>query len=188
MIYYQLKEILTRLNIMAKRISEKECIALYKKYQTPDHVILHCRAVADTAVKIGEALNAHGFSLDIPLIRGAALAHDVARVHEKHWEVGAYILENLGYTDEADIVRVHMRYDFQPFEKLSETDLVCLGDRLVKEDEYVGLDERIDYILKKAPDDPDVQKRILSKKEETRQFMKQIEGAIGQTIDNLCEK
>ncbi|MEE0691724.1 MAG: hypothetical protein U0M33_02295 [Lachnospiraceae bacterium] len=170
---------------MTKRITEEECRRLYKEYETPAHVIAHCDAVSRVAVTIAEHLNTCGFSFDIPLIRGAGLAHDVARVRDKHWEVGADILAGLGYQAEADIVRVHMRFDFHSFEELNETDMVCLGDRLVKEDRYVGLDERIDYILHKAPDDPAVIRRILAKKTETGHLIKQIEAAIGQTIDSL---
>lgn len=172
---------------MAKRISEKECRLLYKLFETPEHVIRHCEAVSSTAVKIAEALNQKGYQLDIPLIKGAGLAHDIARVSEEHGMVAAAFLEGLGYQDEANIVRVHMRYDFNPFEKLDETDLVCLGDRLVKENRYVGLDERIAYILHKAPDKPDVQARILQKKAETKHLMEQIERTIGRTIDSLFD-
>ena len=123
--------------------------------------------------------------MDLALVKGAGLAHDVARVQDRHWDVGAEILENLGYRDEAAIVRVHMNFDFHPFEKLNETDMVCLGDRLVKEDRYVGLDERIEYILAKAPEDPEVRKRILRKKADTKVLMEKIEDTIGQSIDSL---
>ena len=170
---------------MKKRITEEECIQLYKKYGTPPHVIAHCRAVSDTAFQIGNCLNDHGFCLDLELIRGAGLAHDVARVEENHALVGGKILDDLGYHEEAAIVSVHMTYDFHPFSSLDETDLVCLGDRLVKEDRYVGLDERIDYILNKAPAEPAVRERILAKKEETRRLIDDIEEAMGQTIDSL---
>lgn len=173
---------------MVKRITEEECEALFKKYHTPEHVIGHCRAVSHTAVMIGKKLNEQGFALDIDLIKGAGLAHDVARVRDKHWEVGAEILEDLGYRDEAAIVRVHMTYDFHAFDKLDETDLVCLGDRLVKENQYVGLNERIDYIIHKAGDVPEKTQRILQKKAETEDFMNHIEETIGQTIDSLFTK
>lgn len=173
---------------MEKRISVEECNALYEKYHTPRHVIGHCRAVSDTAVAIGQKLNEHGHMLDIDLIRGAGLAHDVARVSDEHWEVGARILEQLGYRAEADIVRVHMTFDFHPFERLDETDLVCLGDRLVKEDKYVGLDSRIDYIIHKAGNVQERTARILEKKAETLELMKKIEDTIGQTIDSLFMK
>ena len=82
---------------MVKRITEEECEALFEKYHTPEHVIGHCKAVSHTAVTIGRKLNEQGFALDIDLIKGAGLVHDVARVSDKHWEVGADILESLGY-------------------------------------------------------------------------------------------
>ena len=49
---------------------------------------------------------------------------------------------SLGYREVSDIIRVHMTYEpFSHLENISETDLVCLGDRLVMEDRYVGLTE-----------------------------------------------
>ncbi len=170
---------------MSKRISIEESNALYQKCNTPEHVIGHCKAVCQVALTIGEKLNEHGFNLDLELIQGAALTHDIARVQEHHELVGAEILENAGYQDEADIVRVHMTYCFSGFDNLNETDMVCLGDRLIKEDCYVGLDERIEYIIHKAGDHPEVTKRILANKEATRNFMNKIEERIGQTIDSL---
>ena len=76
-----------------RRISEDEVKKLYEEYSTPEHVRAHCRAVTDTAVKLAEALNKQGYSLDLDLIRGAGLSHDVARTSEEHWKVGADALE-----------------------------------------------------------------------------------------------
>lgn len=169
-----------------KRISEEEVKKLYVEYKTPEHVKAHCRAVADAAVKLADTLNKHGYSLDLDLIRGAGLAHDVARVSDKHWEIGADALEALGYNDEADIIRVHMFYSpFNPVDKLNECDMVCLADRLVKEDKYVGLDERIEYILKKAPDIPAIKANIMARKAETKMLLEDIADVIGQTVDSL---
>ena len=81
-----------------------------------------------------------------------------------------------------------MKYShFHPVEKLDECDLVCLADRLVKEDQYVGLDERINYILNKAPKKPEIIQTIMERKEETRQLLSEIEQVIGKTIDNLLQ-
>lgn len=169
---------------MTKRITEEEIQQLYHAYQTPPHVIGHCHAVAETAVKLAEALNHCGYHLDTDLIRGAGLAHDIARTQDEHWIKGAEALEQLGFFDEAAIVRVHMFYSpFQPVDKLNETDIVCLADRLVKEDRYVGLDERIDYILHKAPNDPKIRTRILQRKAETKALLEDIARIIGMTID-----
>lgn len=169
-----------------KRISEEEVNKLYVEYKTPEHVKAHCRAVTDTAVKLAETLNKHGYSLDLDLIRGAGLAHDVARISDKHWEIGADALEALGYDEEAHIIRVHMFYSpFNPVDKLNECDMVCLADRLVKEDRYVGLDERIEYILDKAPDRPEIVANIMARKEETEKLLEDISDVIGQSVDSL---
>lgn len=168
---------------MAKRISTKEIEALYSQFHTPPHVIGHCRAVTEVALSIAEALNEHGYHLDLELIRGAGLVHDVARTFDEHWNVGADALEALGYEDEAAIVREHMFYQFNPVDKLNETDMVCLGDRLVKEDHYVGVDERFQYIMDKAPKEKKIHDRLISKREEMRSLLKIVETIIGTSID-----
>ncbi len=176
---------------MKKRLSREKGLKLLKEYGTPEHVIRHCIAVADTAVAIGNALNEAGYRLDIDLIQGAAIIHDIARVHDKHWDVGADIARNLGFNDEADIIKVHMFYpEFSQVAKANETDMVCLGDRLVKEDQYVGLDERIDYVITKARKKgagEDVINNILIKKQEAAQFIKDIETVTGKTMDDIVK-
>lgn len=168
----------------------QECLQLLKDYKTPEHVVRHCKAVAETAVKVGKALNEHGYHLDLELIQAAGLIHDIARVQEEHWEKGYELAHGLGYEQEAAIIKVHMRYDFSPVEQINETDIVCLGDRLVREDEYVGLDKRMEYIMQKARKQghPEAEKRILKRKEETRVFISGIEAVIGITLDELMER
>ena len=46
------------------------------RYNTPTHVIGHCKAVTLVAMTIGKELNEKGYNLDIELIQGAGLAHD----------------------------------------------------------------------------------------------------------------
>lgn len=168
----------------------QECLRILREYKTPEHVIRHCMAVADTALKVASALNEHGYHLDLPLIGAAAGLHDIARKEEEHWTRGAEVAESLGLYQEADIIRVHMHYSpFSSLENLTETDLVCLGDRTVKEDEYVGLEKRMEYILEKARKGgrPNSVERILEKKEETRNLISGIENIIGMTLDQLMK-
>jgi len=173
---------------MVHRISETEVKKLYEKFQTPAHVIAHCREVTRVACGIAEQLNLHGYHLDTELVRGAGLAHDVARTSDEHWNVGADALRELGYDDEAEIVRHHMFYQFNPLQQLTETDMVCLGDRLVKEHDYVGVDERFQYIMDKAPDRPGVHERLIQRREEMRHLLNQIEEIIGVTMDALFKQ
>lgn len=171
---------------MAKRISREECQQLYRIHQTPAHVIGHCNAVAYVATEIGRKMNEHGYQFDLALIEGAGLAHDVARVQEEHWNVGARILRDLGYDDEAAIVEVHMNRHIYRFEDLSEMDLVCIGDRLVIEDHYAGLDKRFEYIINKAKVHyPHRIWKIEENREKLRALLHRIEDTIGQTLDSL---
>ena len=96
----------------------------------------------------------------------------------------------LGYHEEAKIIKVHMTYSpFSDIKDVNETDLVCLGDRTVLEDEYVGLDKRIDYVINKAKKNgnPQAEPIILEKKKQTRGFISQIEGVIGMSLDDLMK-
>ena len=172
---------------MTKRITQNEIEELYVKWDTPDKVKAHCKAVSDVGVKLAEELNKHGYNLDLALIKGTGLVHDVARIYDKHELIGYDILSELGYMDEANIVKVHMRYPkYNEIEELNECDIICLADRVVKENKYVGLDERIEYIIGKVPEgNPEVIERILLKKEETKDVLDKIALIIGKTIDEL---
>lgn len=174
---------------MTKRISTEEVYNLFEKWHTPSHVIAHCKAVSKVGVILAEALNRHGYNLDVDLIRGTGLAHDVARVHEDHGGVGYQILSELGYEDEAQIIKIHMYYlKFNSVENLNECDIVCLADKLVIEDKYVGLDERFEYIIKKAHASEEINKRIYYNRDRLREFIKDIESKIGQTFDELYKE
>lgn len=160
-------------------------------YNTPPHVVRHCIAVTDAALKIAAALNEHGYRLDLELIRAAGLLHDISRVKEKHWEVGARLVRNWGYIEEADIIQVHMTYSkYSPVERLNETDIVVIGDRIVREDKYVGVDARMQHIIEKAKaqgkDDAVI--AILKKRDDMKKLMKQIEEIIDMSIDDLMKR
>lgn len=169
-----------------KHPSREECLALLKEYHTPDHVIRHCVKVTDTALKIGKALNDKGCGLDLGLIQSAGLIHDIARVEEKHWEIGAAIADGLGYHQEAEIIKIHMFYVSDPDkERITETDIICLADRMVKEDEYVGLEARMQFIIDRLQGNPEAVARISEKILDNLQMIGRIETIIGAPIASL---
>lgn len=171
-----------------KHPSREECFALLKEYKTPAHVLRHCIKVTDTALKIAHALNKKGFDLDLDLIQGAGLIHDIARVEEKHWEVGAEIAAELGYEQEAEIVRNHMFYRGNPDpDQINEMDVICLSDRMVKEDKYVGLDRRMQYIMDKFKGNPEAVERINDSIQENKKVIDRIEKIIETSIDSLMD-
>lgn len=162
------------------------CEALWEAWDTPGHVIGHCKAVSATASAIGRKLNEKGSRLNIPLIEAAGWLHDIARTDEYHWEKGAEIAEKQGWTDVAEIIRIHMNYRIDgKTPEITETDLVCMADRMVKEDHYVGPDERMDYIIEKAREFPGSEARIRSSFREIRALKKRIEGLMGISVEDL---
>lgn len=157
-----------------------------REYGTPVHVIAHCTAVAGVAKKVGEALNKNGFNLDTRLIEVAGLLHDMARTEDKHWEVAADFLEHRGFEQEAEIIRVHMHHHFPEDPCFTtETDMVCLADRLVMEDRYVGLHVRMDYIMKKADGQPEIIRRIQANKVLVGEYISKLETIMESTIETI---
>ena len=167
------------------RLDDSKIEDFYKKCNTPTHVVRHCKGVSDAGVKIASALNDAGFSLDVELIRTAGLLHDMCRVKDNHGEVAAKILREEGYPEVAALIEHHMHYSFGDPKKATETDILCLSDRLVLEDKYVGIDRRIDYLIHKKGENPDRTARLLKSKELTKTYIHSLEAIIGKSIDSL---
>lgn len=164
------------------------CLNMLQEYGTPGHVVRHCKAVTDTALRIAEALNKNGYNLNLELLQGAALLHDIARVEDDHGLIGSQIAEERGYVEAAKLIKCHMFYIIDPHkEKIDEQDILCLADRMVMEDNYVGLDIRMQYVLDKFKGDPAAADRIRSRLEENRIIKKRIEEIIGMDIDELMK-
>ena len=130
-------------------LTDALCRRLLRAVPLPEHIIAHCEAVAAEAVRIAEALNATGLSLDVPLIRRSALLHDLARLENNHAETGARWLEALGYGAEAEIVRRHHDPDT---DALNEANVVYLADKCVQEAVIVPLRERFETSKQKCRD------------------------------------
>lgn len=175
---------------MDKRLTIEKGLKILQDYGTPPHVQRHCLAVAKTASLICRALNEHGYELDVALAEGAGVLHDIARVEKDHWKRGADIVRELGYEEEAEIIGKHMTYTkYSPLDKINETDIVCIADRIVKENRYVGIDERIEYIankaLKQGYSEEEAQ-AIRDRMNISRIFVSELEKIIGRSMDDLC--
>ncbi len=167
-------------------ITKEYALQLLKNNQTPERVILHCMEVARVSEILAVELNKYGYNLSVETIKGAAMLHDIARVDENHGEIGAIIAEAKGYLQEADIIKSHMYYSItKEINNLREIDIVCLADRMVKENEYVGLKRRMDYILSKFKNNPRAQETIKTKILEHNILLKKIEDLVGKSIDDL---
>lgn len=168
--------------------TREEALKVLEEYGTPAHVIGHCKAVADVAVRVAEKLNEKGFHLDVGLCEAAGLLHDMARVHDDHQTVAANWLREHGHDREADIIAVHMHYpEFSSIPDTNETDLVCLGDRVCIEDRYVGPEKRFAYIFEKNKHLPERKHILESKKDEMIRYVRDLEDFLGISLDELMQ-
>jgi molybdenum cofactor cytidylyltransferase len=120
-----------------------ECRSLMAEVlAVPAAVQTHCCKVAEVAVKIAEALMQAGASLDVDLVRSAALVHDIARDRPNHAEAGARLLEELDYTRVAAVVRMHMDIAADSGQAPDEARVVFLADKLVVDGRLATLEER----------------------------------------------
>ena len=107
----------------------------------------HCRAVADLAGELCDALGSKGIELDAKLIRNTALLHDIARSQKDHAATGAKWLMELGYPEISDIIRQH--HDINSTE-LNEAAVVFIADKAVQGTEKVKIEDRFKASLRKC--------------------------------------
>lgn len=120
----------------------------------PDKGVEHGVATARIAVEVGRRLNRKGYILDLDMIRNAALLHDVGKGTPKHEYHGSEMLRNFGLHELAEIVAVHRCLPPPATGVLSEKEVVCLADKLIKGTQPVSVRERFAEKLASYAHDP----------------------------------
>lgn len=127
---------------------EEECMLMLREKKTPEPVIDHCRAVAEKAMEIAGDLVERGFNIDSTLVYAGAMLHDIARSCLSHALTGSDWLRAEGYPRVAGIIAGHE--DPPPGDRIDETAVVCLADKLVLGTAEVTLEERFACSLEKC--------------------------------------
>jgi hypothetical protein len=133
---------------------EEWCLRLLRRFDTPDHIILHSKKVWDVGRFLGEALLRNKQPLDMDLLRASCLLHDVGkypcildgtRCHDVR---GEQILEGEGYPAVARVVVQHviLRSDIE--DGIKEEHVVYYADKRVVNYDIVGVEERFEYLEK----------------------------------------
>lgn len=118
------------------------CVKLLRRLETPQRVIAHCRAVAELALEICGVLGRCGEALNTGLVYAGALLHDMARTRPRHDEYAARWLCREGCAALGAVVGNHMSLGGESAERWSESAVVFLADKLVKDTRRVSLEER----------------------------------------------
>ena len=128
---------------------EKEIQRLYDLAQTPPEAIEHCKSVAQMALDICCDLENKGYLLDTQLVFASALLHDFCRTRKHHHSHAAGFMEAQGYETAAEIIAVHMELPGED-ERICESAILYLADKLVSGTVRVSLDERFSRSQKKC--------------------------------------
>jgi putative nucleotidyltransferase with HDIG domain len=156
-----------------------------KTLSVPPAVWRHCRAVSTVAVTLADAVARAGGTLSRDLIRSAALLHDIARTRKNHAVAGAAILDQMGYSALAAIVRVHMDMKTSPHEPLDEAQLVYLADRLVQNDRLVSLGSRLVRSVDRHGSDIQAREAIIHRFQIARWIQEKIERLTNRSLESL---
>jgi uncharacterized protein len=129
--------------------SHNQCLELMDTHGMLPNIREHSFRVMEVARFLGEALAEAGFDLHLPLVTVGALLHDLGKTQclgtlTNHAELGAGILEELGYLHVAQVVREHVHLDVTIMDPrpLREAEIVNYADKRVLHEEVVTLAAR----------------------------------------------
>ena len=131
---------------------EDSCMALLKRYDTPDHIILHSKRVWEVGRLLGLELIKNNLPVDMDLLRASCLLHDVGKYPcildgtGFHDIRGEQILELEGFPNVARIVVQHVILRSSLDDPIAEEHVVFYADKRVVHDVVVSLEERFEYL------------------------------------------
>lgn len=156
---------------------EAECAAMLDAAGTSGEVRRHGGAVAELAGAIAGRLGDAGLWLDVPLVRAAALLHDIAKGQPHHAAAGAALIAQWGFPRVARVVASHMALATPA--TLDESAVVFLADKLVRGEDRVSLADRFAPALQRWRDDPTALAGVHARRETAEAMLR----AVGAHID-----
>jgi molybdenum cofactor cytidylyltransferase len=148
----------------------------------------HGLEVAKIASSLGRALNRQNCKLDIDRLYNSGLLHDIAKGETHHEERGAEMLKDLGLKRLAGIVGAHRDAVVPKSGKISEKELVCLADKLVRGTTRMPVQQRFEEKLTLYAKDTDACKAIKKRLANAKRLERFVVDAVGRPIDNILNE
>jgi len=178
-----LKKRLLRMDV-GSRLEAKVLAGIVMRKRGVDHGL----AVAKIACSIGRELNRHSSKLDIDRLYNSALLHDIAKGETHHEERGAEMLKDLGLKRLAGIVGTHRDAVVPKSGKISEKELVCLADKLVRGTTQMSVQQRFEEKLTLYAKDEDMCKAIRKRLAHAKGLERIVVDALGRPIDDIISE
>ena len=170
-----------------------ECEDLMVRYAMLPNIVEHSRQVMRVSLAITDHLR-EGLPINRDLIVAAALLHDITKTRslqtgEKHADSGGVLLRKLGFRRVAEIVEQHVTIpDLNLQGGLEEREIVYYADKRVMHNVIVGLDERVDDLIKRYATDEKIRRRILLNKNQALAVERKISGFMKMDIHQAIGK
>ncbi|MDR3641905.1 MAG: HD domain-containing protein [Humidesulfovibrio sp.] len=166
--------------------SEARCVALWDRFDMPEHIRAHSRKVAQVACQVAEAGLKMGLPVCVDTVRASALLHDLAKIYcirhgGNHSQLGgAWAMALTGNPLLAQGVIHHVYWPFEVDLRRFFTPLTVLyGDKRVAHDQIVPIEQRFGDLVERYGKTPEIRERIHS----TNRQAKDIEDAFGRLLE-----
>lgn len=162
--------------------SVDECYCILNLYHVPNNIIRHCKEVSRITLNILNKLNENGYNFNKNVMQASALLHDLARMEKNHADAGAKILKDLGYEKVGNIISTHMDIEVDEREDITENEILYLADKVIKEDKFLKLQERLSEYSLKFADNFQALNKIRNRFNEAEKIQKKIENIVGKNF------
>ncbi|HWQ41769.1 MAG TPA: NTP transferase domain-containing protein [Desulfosporosinus sp.] len=157
----------------------EECCSILDIHKVPENIIRHCRRVSEVSSEIFHSLSNAGYELNEGALKAAAMLHDLAKKEENHAQVGEKILREIGYEKVGSIIGSHTDIEVDDQGGITESEILYLADKLVREDQVISIEERFKQSLNKYQDNLEVLRKIKNRRDAADKIIKKIEAATG---------
>lgn len=162
-----------------QNLSYEDCKYLLKYFNVSENIISHSEKVKNICTDLGQSINKYKNTLNIELLKSAAMLHDIKRHEKNHSKEGANLLKDLGYEKIASIVETHMKIDNEMENNINENTILYYCDKLAIEDKFVDIDKRFKDKLNKYKYSKEIQENIMKKYNTTLKIKSNIISIIG---------
>jgi len=166
--------------------SEARCVALWDRYEMPEHIRAHSVKVALVATQVAEAAQARGMAVCVETVRASALLHDIAKAYciqhgGHHGQLGgAWAMTATGHPVLAQGVIHHMYWPFElDYPRFFTPLAVLYDDKRVAQDQIVPIEHRFGDLLDRYGKTQEIRERI----ESTNRQAKTIEDALSKLLE-----
>jgi HD superfamily phosphohydrolase YqeK len=124
----------------------------------------------DLAAQLAEK----GVNLDRSALRAAALLHDLAKTKKNHAHQGGELLREMGYPTVGDIIADHIDIVVEPDQAVTESEILYLADKLVKNDQLMDLETRKIQMVDFYKDNSIASEKIAKRYQNAERILKKI--------------